>query len=110
MNDREKILKAEKKGKVFIVITESNPNMKDRDWNVVLNTVAYNKIETGDYYAEKLIDDYINLYMECNSDRPEDIHSRFSWNNGKWFYFDKFMGWLEWDNIRVKKEIWNFDK
>lgn len=109
MSDREKIKKAEKKGKLFIVITESNPNMKDRDGTTVLNTVAYNKIETADYYAEKLIDDYINLYVECNSEYPQDIHTRFSRNDGKWFYFDKFMWYLEWDNIRVKKEMWDFD-
>ena len=104
MNDTYKALKKlEDKWGLFIAITHSNPN----DW--YCNTLWYNNLENADRVCERIIDDYIDLYIECNSEYPEDLHHRNSYNDWKWFYFDKFTWYLDWDNIKVRKSIFLFD-
>lgn len=103
------IKKSEKNWKLFIAITESNPNWKDRETGQpYLHTYTTQSLEEWDHYSNLVIDNYIDLYIECNSEYPEDIHHRMKWNDWKGFYFDKFSWTLDWDNIRVKKEIRDF--
>lgn len=90
------------KAKEIFIITESNPNMKDLDWQTLLKTTLFENENDCDKYVENLIDNYIDLYVECWNDYPKTLNFSDKENN---FYVDKFTWYLEWDNIVVKKSI-----
>jgi len=95
------------KSKEYFIVTESNPNQKDLYWQTLLNTTLFENEKDCDKFVENIIDNYINLYVECWNDYPE-ILFRFDDKENK-FYVDKITWYLEWDNIVVKKSIWNFN-
>ena len=59
------------KVKEIFIITESNPNMKDLYWQILLKTTLFENENDCDKYVENLIDNYINLYVECWNDYPK---------------------------------------
>ena len=96
-----------KKQKEIFIITESNPNMKDPfTWCTLLKSTLFENEEECDRFAENLIENYIDLYVECGNDYPLYDNFNDSKNN---FYVDKNTWYLERGNITVKKSIWNFN-
>ena len=93
------------KAKEIFIVTESNPNMKDLDWQILLKTTLFENEKDCDDFVENLIDNYINLYVECWNDYPKTLNFSDKENN---FYVDRFTWYLEWWNIVVKKSIWTF--
>lgn len=94
------------KVKEIFIVTESNPNMKDLDWQIYLKTTLFENENGCDKYVENLIDNYINLYVECWNDYPEMLFTFNDKENN--FYVDRFTWYLEWNNIVVKKSIRTF--
>lgn len=93
------------KAKEIFIVTESNPNMKDLDWQILLKTTLFENENDCDKYADRLIENYINLYVECWNDYPKTLNFNDKENN---FYVDRFTWYLEWNNIVVKKSIRTF--
>lgn len=93
------------KAKEIFIVTESNPNMKDLDWQTLLKTTLFENENDCDKFVENLIDNYINLYVECWNDYPKTLNFSDKENN---FYVDRFTWYLERDNIVVKKSIRTF--
>lgn len=94
------------KKKEYFIVTESNPNMIDLDWQIKLRTTLFENENDCDKFVENLIDNYINLYVECWNDYPE---FRFRFHDQKNnLYIDKNTWYLSRDNIVVKKSIWTF--
>ena len=94
------------KVKEIFIVTESNPNMKDLDWQTLLKTTLFENENDCDKFVENLIDNYIDLYVECWNDYPE-FRFRFKDDENN-LYIDKNTWYLEWNNIVVKKSIWTF--
>lgn len=104
MNDTYKTMKKlEDKWGVFVSVIDSNPNSE------YLHTLWYNNLKNAEDVCNAIIDSYIDLYIECNSEYPEDLHHRTNWNDWKGFYFDKFSWYLDRDNIKVRKSIRLFE-
>jgi hypothetical protein len=95
------------KAKEIFIVTESNPNMKDLDWQILLKTTLFENENDCDKFVENLIDNYINLYVECWNDYPEMLFTFNDKENN--FYVDRFTWYLEWNNIVVKKSIRAFN-
>lgn len=93
--------------KEIFIVTESNPNQKDLYNQPVLKTTLFENENECNIFVNKLIDDYINLYVECWNDEPRLL--RFNDEKNK-FYYDKITWYLERDNIIVKKSIRTFEK
>lgn len=93
------------KAKEIFIVTESNPNMKDLDWQTLLKTTLFENENDCDKFVDTLIENYINLYVECWNDYPKTLNFSDKENN---FYVDKFTWYLERDNIVVKKSIRTF--
>lgn len=93
------------KAKEIFIVTESNHNMKDLDWQTLLKTTLFENENDCDKFVENLIDNYINLYVECWNDYPKTLNFSDKENN---FYVDRFTWYLERDNIVVKKSIRTF--
>ena len=93
------------KAKQIFIVTESNPNMKDLDWQILLKTTLFENENDCDKFVDTLIENYINLYVECWNDYPKTLNFNDKENN---FYVDRFTWYLEWNNIVVKKSIWTF--
>lgn len=94
------------KAKEIFIATESNPNMKDLDWQVYLKTTLFENEKDCDDFVDTLIENYINLYVECWNDYPEMLFTFNDKENN--FYVDRFTWYLEWNNIVVKKSIRTF--
>ena len=91
------------KAKEIFIVTESNPNMKDLDWQTLLKTTLFENENDCDKFVDTLIENYINLYVECWNEYPRCI---FRFNDEKNnFYLDRNTWYLERDNIVVKKSI-----
>ena len=94
------------KAKEIFIATESNPNMKDCfTWWTLLRTTLFENEKECDEFVEHLIENYLNLYVECGNEYPK--LERFTDKKNK-LYVDKWTWYLERDNIVVKKSIRTF--
>lgn len=93
------------KAREIFIVTESNPNTKDLDWQTLLKTTLFENEKDCENFVDTLIENYINLYVECWNDYPKTLNFSDKENN---FYVDRFTWYLEWWNIVVKKSIWTF--
>ena len=94
-----------KKEEIFI-ITESNPNTRDPfNWEILLKTTLFKNEEEANEFVDTLIENYLNLYVECWHEYPKLQRFTDSKNN---LYVDKWTWYLEWGNIKVKKSMWEF--
>jgi hypothetical protein len=80
--------------------------MKDLDWQILLKTTLFENEKDCDKFVENLIDNYINLYVECWNEYPEMLFTFNDKENN--FYVDRNTWYLEWWNIVVKKSIRTF--
>lgn len=94
-----------KKEEIFI-ITESNPNNRDPfNWEILLRTTLFKNEKEANEFVDTLIENYLNLYVECWNEYPKLQRFTDSKNN---LYVDKWTWYLERWNIKVKKSMWEF--
>lgn len=94
-----------KKEEIFI-ITESNPNTRDAlNWGLLLRTTLFKNEEEANEFVDTLIENYLNLYVECWNEYPKLLRFTDKKNN---LYVDKYTWYLERGNIKVEKSMWEF--